>query len=721
MLLRRIALAIAGLLVALFALYLLAAWVAVPWLAPARVEAALEDALGVEATLEGVRFAPFALELRVVGLRLDADHGTAASLEEGVVDLAFRPLLSSVVLVERIALRAPDVLVYVSEDGSLSVAGIAITGDDVGEAVPAPPPDAGEGGEGESEDAAEAADGDGGASDADADDEGSGDVWEVRLADVEIAQGSIRIEDHSRQPIAEYAAKPLDVRVSDLDLTGLLGSAAEAGNESEVSLSVSLQPASLALSGQLDLSPLLVDLEIGLKDFDLSRLQPYVARDTRLEIVGGSLTVESHLVLSSSEEGALVVTATADVGIQGLEVRRAGEDEPLVAWSELKVSGIHFAGDPPSLGIERIALESPRADLAVEDSGELNLVAALAPEESAEPGPAPAAGEAAEEGPPLAVEIGPIHVGRGHVRFTDRRSQPPYRVAVEELEVDVDRFTTNAADRSQVRLSGKVDGYASLAVNGSLTPLDPKRFLDITGSLVELEMSPFTPYAGRYVGNEIDAGRASLSVHASVEQGLVHGDNELVVRDLDFGKSVKGSGEATRLPVPAAAALLADRNGEIRVQLPVDGNLDDPDFSYAGTMLRTLQSLILRVVGTPLAVVGGMVSLGGKLIPVNELGAVPFEPGIHELSPGAVQKLRDLAEVIEDKEGIELEIRGAANASLDDHAPDLQVLARRRAETIQRLLVEAGFPEGQIRIGSSRVDRGPAPKEGVVESRIELR
>jgi outer membrane protein OmpA-like peptidoglycan-associated protein len=306
------------------------------------------------------------------------------------------------------------------------------------------------------------------------------------------------------------------------------------------------------------------------------------------------------------------------------------------------------------------------------------------------------------------------------VGFTDARLTPAYRIDLEQLAIGLDQLTSDPAGRSKLSASAKVDGYADLAVEGSLAPLDPSSYLDLVASLKRLEMSPLTPYAGRYVGHEIDAGRASLEVEVEVHDSVVRGDNQLVVENINFGKSVE-SDEATVLPVPTAAVLLADRHGDIHVDLPVKGNLNDPGFSYLGAMGRTLRTLIIRVVSTPLSVVGGMVSLGGKLIPVDELGDVPFQPGIDQLGPAERNRLEQMVDALEDPAEISVEVRGAAHAKLDADAGDLRVLARKRAERIREVLIDEGMDDENVGLGDSILAQDSEVEDGRVHSRIELK
>ena len=87
-----------------------------------------------------------------------------------------------------------------------------------------------------------------------------------------------------------------------------------------------------------------------------------------------------------------------------------------------------------------------------------------------------------------------------------------------------------------------------------------------------------TPYAVRFAGYEIASGTLDANLHYQVDHGRLNADHRLVIRQLQLGEQV-ASAHATKLPLRLAVALLKDRDGVIRLGLPVTGSLSDPQFS----------------------------------------------------------------------------------------------------------------------------------------------
>ena len=74
--------------------------------------------------------------------------------------------------------------------------------------------------------------------------------------------------------------------------------------------------------------------------------------------------------------------------------------------------------------------------------------------------------------------------------------------------------------------------------------------------------------------------------------------NQVLLNQLTFGKP-SGSPDALKLPVLLAVALLKDANGNIDINLPISGSLDDPQFSVGGIIVQVIVNTIAKAVTAP--------------------------------------------------------------------------------------------------------------------------
>jgi hypothetical protein len=182
-----------------------------------------------------------------------------------------------------------------------------------------------------------------------------------------------------------------------------------------------------------------------------------------------------------------------------------------------------------------------------------------------------------------------------------------------------------------------------------------------------MDLTTAAPYAGKYVGYPITKGRLSLDLSYKLSQKQLVAENKVLVDQLTLGESTN-SPDATSLPVRLALALLKDRKGLIDIDLPVRGDLNDPDFKYGRVLLNVVLNLLAKVATSPMSLLGGLVGGSG-----DELQYIEFLPGQSSLSEAEVKKLGTLEKVLVERPGLLLEIGGTA-----DPKRDRVVLAERK-------------------------------------------
>ncbi len=231
-------------------------------------------------------------------------------------------------------------------------------------------------------------------------------------------------------------------------------------------------------------------------------------------------------------------------------------------------------------------------------------------------------------------------------------------------------MSSTKPEPATVKISGAVDDAAPLSITGQLHPLGPKLYTDIQGSAKGIELTRLTPYASRYAGYAIEKGTLSVNVHYKIDGGKLEASNQVFLDQLTFGEKTD-SPEATKLPVLFAVSLLKNSRGEIDVNLPISGSLDDPEFSVGGIIWRVIVNLITKAVTAPFALLSG----GGS----DELGYVAFDAGQAELSAKAQQALDTLATKLADRPALKLQATGRA-----DPAVDVEGLRKLHVETLMR-------------------------------------
>jgi len=115
---------------------------------------------------------------------------------------------------------------------------------------------------------------------------------------------------------------------------------------------------------------------------------------------------------------------------------------------------------------------------------------------------------------------------------------------------------------------------------------------------------------------------------------------------------------------------LKDRKGRIEIDLPIRGDLKDPDFKYGKAVLSVLLNLLTKIVASPFTLMGKLIPGGGD----EDLQFIEFPPGSEAVADEELKKLEALAKGLEERPGLRLEITGTADPVHDRKVLGLQKL-----------------------------------------------
>jgi uncharacterized membrane protein len=142
--------------------------------------------------------------------------------------------------------------------------------------------------------------------------------------------------------------------------------------------------------------------------------------------------------------------------------------------------------------------------------------------------------------------------------------------------------------------------------------------------------------------------------------------------------------------VRLAVSLLQNRKGEIDINLPISGSLDDPQFSVGGIIVQVILNVFTKAITSPFALIGSLFG-GGE-----ELSYVEFDYGYSTISPKMKERLQTIAKVLEDRPAIRIELAGRIDPERDREGLKRALMERRvKAQRLEEL-VKAGTEAGSL-------------------------
>jgi len=526
--------------------------------------------------------------------------------------------------------------------------------------------------------------------------------WQVLLQSAQLRDYQLHLSDRVPEQEVALEVGPLNLDLSDFDSRGT--------SPFNIELDTGIgNRGSLQAQGQLQLTPLAGTLAIDSQDIDLRIAQAYLTPFVHLELRSGFLA--SQLKLELLEAEPLAFNLNGAVEITQLHTLDTIKNRDFLKWQRLQLKGLDYR-HPQQLRMESIDLTQPYTRFIINPDLTTNINDLLV-DKSSTPADGTAA-ETTEQEAPLAIRIGGINIADGSANFSDLSLRPPFITAVQELNGAVGTLDNRQQQAASVDVAGKVDRYAPVTIKGSLTPFDPLQSLDIATRFKQVELTTLSPYSGKFAGYRIQKGRMDLDLHYRIQQGQLNAENRVVLEQLQLGERVD-SPEAVDLPVRLAVALLKDSKGTIALELPVQGDLNNPQFDVMPIVWQTLRNLITRAVQAPFKFLAGLVD-GDQA----DLSQVLFAPGSSELDPQARSNLDTLAQALNERPVLRLEIEGQGSLQADGPLLAEQWLQREYQQTLYSMLQRRGdkVPADAAQLDVSEEDKA-ALLEGIYRSRLK--
>lgn len=436
----------------------------------------------------------------------------------------------------------------------------------------------------------------------------------------------------------------------------------------------------LDLKGVFTPQPLTVKTAVDLSNLNVASFAPYFASSLNATVRAVTLSAKGNAEFTAAAGNAPMKAGwKGGVDITDLDLQDRVNKDDFLNWKRLGFTGmdISVAGDKIGARLGDIALEDFYGRILLNAQGRLNVMDLVAPPgqaggsitqdtqtpgRSAEPPAAPPAAAASAKGSGAAsmpdISVNSVTLTRGRMTFTDRFVKPNYVAELSSIEGDITAVSSTNPQPAKVKVTGRVYTTAPLSISGIVQPFAKYLTLDLKASAKGVDLPRFTTYSAKYVGYPIKRGKLSVDLEYKIKNRALQATNHVVLNQLTFGDKTN-SPDATKLPVLLAVALLKDSRGNIDINLPISGSLDDPEFSVGGIVVRVLMNLVVKAVTSPFSLLAS--AFGGG----EELSYVEFAPGSAVLTDDSLQRIETLTKALADRPALKMDISGRADPKTD--------------------------------------------------------
>jgi len=403
----------------------------------------------------------------------------------------------------------------------------------------------------------------------------------------------------------------------------------------------SSQKLNLDLTSKIKLEPLDIAAKIKIEDKNLPKYFAYAKPFLEADLSSGEMSANAELHYAKD------IKADAKLSVKDIRLDDKNK-EKLIAFKSLDVDKISLFKD--NLEITGVALNSPFIKAHLSKEREFNLSKIVKEDKSKAQSEQKTESKkvASKKDDELNFSIKNFSLNNGEVDFSDASLFMPFATKISNLNgklTDIDKKRPSSGE-----FKGTVGKNGFSQITAKLFPFELKQNTDIKLDFKDIDLIDITPYSGQVLGYKIKKGKLNLNLNYSVVDSKLNGSNLINFDTLTLGEKVD-SKDAVNLPLSLAISILSDQNNQINIDLPVEGNLDDPDFKYGGVIWAAVKKLFADITLAPFRFLGNALGLGGK-----DLSSIDFLAGSSELISSEAAKIYDFIKITSEKPKMSLSI-----------------------------------------------------------------
>jgi uncharacterized protein involved in outer membrane biogenesis len=493
---------------------------------------------------------------------------------------------------------------------------------------------------------------------------------------LELKNGRIMFSDASLKDPAKITLEKLEIKGEKISLANDSPASFEA-------MTTINKRGTAKLAGQFGIDPLFVNAKVDLKGIDIRPFEPYFTDRFRVSVLSGAVQANGDFTVKEDKKGPRIqYKGTASV--TNLASVDKETTDSLLKFRSLHAHRLDFSLHPTAVTASGVSLTDFYTDIAVRADKTLNLqnimVKDTVPQKEPEKtGKSPEKKVSPAKDEDIPIKIDAVTLQGGTVRFRDESVTPNFSTKLDHVGGRISGLSSKANTTADIELRGTL-GTAPLEITGKINPLSKDLYIDIKASFKDVELTPTTPYSGKYAGYAIDKGKLSFDVQYLIQNRKLDSKNTVFIDQLTFGERVE-SPDATKLPVRLAVALLKDRKGQIKLDLPVTGSLDDPQFSVWRIVLKIIVNLLTKAATAPFALIGSMFG-GGE-----DLDYIEFDYGKASLTDAGMKKISVVNKILAEKTDLKVDIQGYADKERDREGLKQYLLQKKvRAQKLKDIM-----------------------------------
>lgn len=200
------------------------------------------------------------------------------------------------------------------------------------------------------------------------------------------------------------------------------------------------------------------------------------------------------------------------------------------------------------------------------------------------------------------VYIEHLRLDKSRFNYADHSLPSPFEYALTDITLGARDFAFDKENALRLRATLNQTGKLETIWSGDPNGLENH---NLTLMLSNVKFSDFSPYSIQYFGYPLENGTLSFHSQNLITDGNLKGINKIQIADPSVGDKLKDYEPMfDKIPLKLGFYLLTDKDDKLHLDLPISGNLNDPEFSYFKAAVKVLGNILVKIATAPFRLLG---------------------------------------------------------------------------------------------------------------------
>lgn len=466
--------------------------------------------------------------------------------------------------------------------------------------------------------------------------------WGITVNALNLSNWGVTFQDQTLKKPLAIQVKPIDIKLENYSNKGT--------QKMPAVINIGINKSGLVtVKGDAVLEPLSAKLAVNAKNIDLEQFQAYFEKFARIDVVDGAVNIDGELAIDKQPKTKLDIRFQGNTHISNLLTRDQNQHKDLIKWENLSLKNLELNMLEQRYSAELLEIDSPYIRVTINKDKTANFDEVIISQHKSKQH---SQHQPSQEPPTkLQFKLGKIQINDGSSDFADFSLILPFAAQIKNLEGGASGISSEQKSNVTLDLKGNAYDLSPVDIKGNISPYLGDYHVNLNFS--DMPMPLMSPYMVQFAGYKVEKGKLSVGINYKVSHSELSASNNIQIDQFELGERVENP-NAIDLPVKLAVALLKDASGKIKLDVPMSGSTDKPEFSLGSVIADALMNTLSKVITSPFS------ALNSLAYTDKEMSAVGFVSGYAFLDQAQRDKLNALSKALKQKQSLNIEIKGAA-------------------------------------------------------------